>query len=111
MKRVYLMYKSKLFISTLLYSGMDIIIRRSTTNEDKQDGFGKNRSIIEIRPVKGRLGGDGGGSDDFPVPVEIKKERKEVSDGRRREHIVRVSTVFTTSTSLESTLNSKANLE
>jgi hypothetical protein len=60
---------------------MDIIIRRSTTNEDKQNGFGKNSSIIEIRPVKGRLGGDGGGSEDFPVPVEIKKERKEDQTG------------------------------
>jgi hypothetical protein len=83
--------------TNLRSSGIDITIRRSTTKEDTQSGFGKNSSIIEIRFLKGRLGGDGGDGGDLLVPLHLKKEREGVLEvgGEDNE---KMSTTTTNST-------------
>lgn len=90
-------YRLNIIRTNLRSFGIDIIIRRSTTKEDMQNGFGKNSSIIEIRPVKEYRGEDGGDGGVLLVPLRLKKEREGVLEGGGEDN-EKMSTTSTIST-------------
>jgi hypothetical protein len=67
-----LAYQLNIIKPNLRSSGIDIIIRKSRTKEDIDNGFHKNTSIIHVRPIRMLKGKDSNDSNDTLGNFEIK---------------------------------------